>query len=517
MNPNLREPELDLRNLFKMLKPYWLWIGLFALLLALATFVLSSLQPPIYQASARVLAAQGSSVSQGNFNGTIPVATVLDAPAYREAALSNQVLGLVLESQKLSATPTDLDRFKRTLRLTTVDGFQSNVLVLSVLNRDPQVAAELANAWADRLRSWDVGRVRASFANYRASLEAQFASTGQGDPIRGVLARDINLMKALESSASGQLTLLDPAIVPARPAGPRSLLNALAAFVLGILLAMAAFLIKESNDRRVRSADDAYRATGLPVLGEFPEHPTNHQRSLSPEVADYLEVNLNLSDGPKAVAVTSPNSGEGKTSVALSLAKAAARSGKRVLLVDLNLRAPMLYQEFGIYKGTDIVAVMQRHDLPFKAHLVEPNLEFIPCLQLLENPSRFLAEFFRGFLRGQLESGSYDLIVFDTAPVLSVTDTLVIAPHLSGVLLVAEQGQTDKLKLRSAQAILKRVGAKVLGLVANRTTGSESFVLVAEKPGSAGAPSVMATIEQRPTIEFATIEFAPRPRKSAGD
>ena len=517
MNPNLREPELDLRNLFKLLKPYWLWIGLFALLLALATFVFSSLQPPVYQASARVLAAQGSSVSQGSFNGTIPVATVLDAPAYREAAMSNQVLGLVLSAQGLSANPTDLERFKRSLRLSTVDGFQSNVLVLGVLHRDPQMAARLANTWADKLRSWDVQRVRGSFANYRASLEAQFGTTSPTDPIRNVLGRDINLMKALENSASGQLTLLDPAIQPARPAGPKSLLNALGAFALGLLLAMAAFLIKEANDRRVRNADDAYRATGLPVLGEFPELPTNHERSLSPEVADYLEVNLNLSDGPKAIAVTSQGSGEGKSSVAISLAKAAARSGKRTLLVDLNLRTPMLYQEFGIYKGTDIVAIMQQPDLPFKAHLVEPNLSFLPCLQLLENPSRFLAEYFRGFLRNQLESGSYDLVVFDTAPVMSVTDTLVVAPHLTGVLLVAEQGKTDKLKLRSAQAILKRVGAKVLGLVANRTTGSESFVLVAERPGKGELPSVMATIEQRPSLEFATIEFNPQPRKSAGD
>ncbi|MCX7782303.1 MAG: Wzz/FepE/Etk N-terminal domain-containing protein [Meiothermus sp.] len=488
-----QEPELDLVRLGRTLKRYALWILAFAVLLGLATFVLSSLQTPVYQASARLLAAQSNVLSGSNLLGTVPASALIDAGAYREAALSNLVLGRTLQAAGLGTTPRDLERFVRNSRVRTVEGKNSNVIILSVRNPDPDRAAEIANIWARSLSQWDDERVRGSFGNFRESLEAQLAVvSGQINQtpnrsnenlaslqtLRASLLRDIDLMRALERSATGQLSLIDRAIEPSRPASPRPLLYSVVAFLLGLALAVGLVLLREASVRSVRNADEAFSLTSLPLLGEFPEMPAGTGRTLSPEVASYLDINVThtIAGSPRIIAITSPAAQEGKSSVAISLARACAKAGKLTLLIDLNSRKPVLHREFRITKGNDIVSTLV--NLP-RIHphptLVENNLYVIPCLQPLENPPRLLSELFRPFIAHLKESGQYDMIIIDTPPVLSVTDTLIMAPYVSGVLMVVREGQTDRRQLRSALEILKRVGAQTLGLVMNRVRESQTL------------------------------------------
>ncbi len=488
-----QEPELDLVRLGRTLKRYALWILAFAVLLSLATFVLSSLQTPVYQASARLLAAQSNVLSGSNLLGTVPASALIDAGAYREAALSNLVLGRTLQAAGLGTTPRDLERFVRSSRVRTVEGKNSNVIILSVRNPNPDRAAEIANIWARSLSQWDDERVRGSFGKFRESLEAQLAvvsgqinATNRNSEnlaslqtLRASLLRDIDLMRALERSATGQLSLIDRAIAPARPASPRPLLYSVVALLLGLALAVGLVLMREAGVRSVRNADEAFSLTSLPLLGEFPEMPAGAGRTLSPEVASYLDINVThtiAGGSPRIIAITSPAALEGKSSVAISLARACAKAGKLTLLIDLNSRKPVLHQEFRITQGHDIVSALV--NLP-RVHpqptLVENNLYLIPCLQPLENPPRLLSELFRPFITHLKESGPYDMIIIDTPPVLTVTDTLIMAPYVSGVLMVVREGQTDRRQLRSALEILKRVGAQTLGLVMNRVRESQTL------------------------------------------
>ena len=181
-------------------------------------------------------------------------------------------------------------------------------------------------------------------------------------------------------------------------------------------------------------------------------------------------------NGPRIVAVTSPVALEGKSSVAISLARASARAGKRTLLIDLNTRRPILHQEFRIARGHDIVSTLV--NLPRikpEPVLVKNNLYVIPCLQPLENPPRLLSELFRPFIKSLTENSPFDSIILDTPPVLTVTDTLIMAPYTSGVLMVVREGYTDRRQLRSALEILKRVGAQTLGLVMNRVREGQTL------------------------------------------
>lgn len=86
-----------------------------------------------------------------------------------------------------------------------------------------------------------------------------------------------------------------------------------------------------------------------------------------------------------------------------------------------------------------------------------------------------LSELFRPFITHLKESSPYDMVIIDTPPVLSVTDTLIMAPYVSGVLMVVREGQTDRRQLRTALEILKRVGAQTLGLVMNRVRESQTL------------------------------------------
>ncbi|WP_337868098.1 Wzz/FepE/Etk N-terminal domain-containing protein [Meiothermus sp.] len=511
-----QEPELDLARLGQILRRNIRTLLLFAASLGLLTFLVSWLQAPTYQASSRLLAAQSSAFSGSSLLGTVPSQNLIDAEAYREAALSSLVLGRTLQTAGLKSDPGDLERFARSARVRTIEGQNSNVIILSIRNADPQKAAELANIWASSLMRWDDERVRGSFGSYRESLEAQLAvvrnqisqATNRSSEnlsglltLQATLQRDIDLVRALERSASGQLTLIDQAIAPARPTSPRPTLYAAVAFVVGLVLALGLLLLREASVRTVRNADEAFGLTSLPILGEFPEIPASAGRALSPEIAGYLDINVThmiAGGGPRIIAVTSPAALEGKSSVAISLARACAKAGKRTLIIDLNSRRPVLHQEFRISQGGDIVSTLV--NLPGiqpQPHLVENNLYVIPCLQPIENPPRLLSELFRPFIESLKESGQYDVVILDTPPVLTVTDTLIIAPYVSGVLMVVREGQTDKRQLRSALEILKRVGAQTLGLVMNRVREGQTL----PKPDKVYEGSSKSTGIFRPATE----------------
>ncbi|RMH56338.1 MAG: hypothetical protein D6684_05695, partial [Deinococcus-Thermus bacterium] len=340
-------------------------------------------------------------------------------------------------------------------------------------------------------------RVRGSFSRYRVSLEAQLR-TVQADlersansperreglrSLQGSLLRDLDLVRALEQGATGQLSLLDLAEVPLRPVAPRPLLNALLAGMLTLALGVLLFVLREALVRTVRSSEEAMGLTGLQVLGEFPRL-LGPGRELPKEAASYLRTYVNRGlmseDDPKIVAVTSPEAKDGKSSVAIALARAYARTGKRTLLIDLDLHRPVLHEEFGVKSGPDVVSVLRDPLFGVAAHQVERGLSLLPCLQSVDDPSGLLSQQLRPFLRRLREAGEWDTIVIDTPPVLAVTDTLVVAPQVSGVLVVVSVGITSRRGLRVAVDNLTRIGAQVLGLVVNQLRPGEG-VLVTSK------------------------------------
>lgn len=176
----------------------------------------------------------------------------------------------------------------------------------------------------------------------------------------------------------------------------------------------------------------------------------------------------------RVVVVTSADAGDGRTAVAVGLARAFARSGGRVVLVDLDLRHPDAHRVLGAHNERGATDVMVgRRTLEECVQPVEPSaggdtgLYFLGAGEQVGNPADLLGT---SRAAGMVEdlSAQYDLVLLDSPPVLAVADTLVIARLAGAALLVVEQRRTPLPTARKAKDLLERNQACVLGVVLNR-------------------------------------------------
>ena len=201
--------------------------------------------------------------------------------------------------------------------------------------------------------------------------------------------------------------------------------------------------MRDALNTRVRDSEDLARVSGLPVLGEFAKQASG--RRLPGERAGYLRTNLLFATTaePRVILVTSPQSSEGKSSVALSTAESFARNGFRTLLVDADLRKPVLAGEYGVRPPqAGLQDLLENLHEDYRPLEVSPNLHLVPSFKPAPAPAELLSFGFRERLNEWRER--YDVIIIDSAPVLPVADTLVIAPQCSGVLLAASPGSSDQ-------------------------------------------------------------------------
>ena len=341
--------------------------------------------------------------------------------------------------------------------------------------------------------AWDQARATQTLRNLALDLEGQVAAldtrlaslaaeaggtggtgTGEGTlsvpyasllALRAQQATQLELTRALSDSPLGLLEPLEPAAPPTRPAFPRPLLNAAVAFILGLFGAYGALALRSALNTRVRDSEDLARVSGLPILGEFAKQASG--RRLPGERAGYLRTNLLFATPaePRVILVTSPQSSEGKSSVALSVAESFARNGFRTLLVDADLRKPVLAEEYKVRPPVPTLQdLLENPHEAYKPPNVAPNLHLVPSFKPAPAPAELLSFGFRERLNEWREV--FEVIIIDSAPVLPVADTLVIAPQCSGVLLAASPGSSDQRHVRAAVELFGRVGVPLLGAVA---------------------------------------------------
>lgn len=518
--------RIDFAEFLRQLNRYgWLLLAL-SVFAAAAGYFLSRLQTPVYQTTVRIMVTQPNS-GQNNGFGNVATAAPLDVESYREAALASSVLK---EALGISEVPNAqyLDNVRKQLRVRVTDFRVSGQVLLTVKDKDINRAVDFANKWAAALQHWEDNRVRGSFSTYRDQLEGQVDSitrlikTGINGSQQvqtwnvelAQVQRELDQVRVFEKTAHGQLTLLEQAEAPSKPTSPRPLLTAVLAGFLTFAFGLLYLFLREISVRTVRGTEETAELTGLPILGEFPKLGSGANRNAFPsEPASYLRTYVNRSlmdEDQKVIAVTSPDAAEGKSSVAIALAKAYARTGKRTLLIDLDLHKPVLHTEFGVKEGPNIVSVLKDPYLNIAAHRIdrERQLFLLPCLTHVEEPAALLAEQFRPFLKRLRDSEEWDAVVIDTAPVLAVTDTLVIAPQVSGVVMVAKVGVTNRRRLMVAVDSLRRIGARVLGVATNQVRVKEAMLLSPQSYGGYG----VGKGREEPELPNATVEIRPGQR-----
>lgn len=312
-----------------------------------------------------------------------------------------------------------------------------------------------------------------------------------------------------EQSNAGYVEIIEPASVPFRPSSPKPLLNLGLGAVLGLMLGLGIILARDSFDVRVYSPEELKRrglqplASVIRMNGLGAKHPKRDgkgeehgeadprlvtlQLPFSPIAESFRQLRTNLSfargGAPAGILlITSATPGEGKSTAAANLAIAYAQAGKRVLLVDGDLRKPTLAATFGakhkpglteILKRTaNIEGVVQRTQVD--------KLFLIASGSLPGNAAELLsAEVVREFL---LEARSaYDIVIFDSSPLLAVSDPSVLATFADATLLVVYAGRTRVAEIEQSQDILNNVGVKVTGVILNNFDPRRAYGFVYKK------------------------------------
>lgn len=492
MNSDLSIPVGDaLRLLRRGLLP-----GLLAALaIGYLAYVWSARQAPVYESQATVLASSATADLR-SFGVPQVTAPALDVSAYEAAARSDQVTAMALTLMGVpDASDSDLRALRRDYSVRGSSSGASSLLTVTARSGQPASSAAIANAVAEALVTWDVQRASRSINQAVTSLEQQVASLTEqiralqalGDAsrsseievliaFRAQQQQSVAVARTLSASAIGRLEVLQGANAPTAPVAPRPLTTALLAALAGIALTYGALILKQTLDTRIASVPELQAVSGLPILAEFQRQPKPTRR-LPRETASYLRTGVLFATADaetRVILVTSGHMGEGKSAVALNLAESFARNDYRTLLVDADLRQPVLFQEYGLRRGqaSDLLDFLQNPD---GAHMVariplggKQRLDIVPSFQVSSQAAEVLGRGFDACVA--LWSQEYDVIVIDSPPVLAVADALSIAPFCTGTLLAVNMRRADRRPVRATIDLLERMGVRLLGIAATMVT-----------------------------------------------
>lgn len=318
-------------------------------------------------------------------------------------------------------------------------------------------------------------------------LSQQFASS--------VSTQFVKLVGSLESTSTGgdstvRLELVSGPTLNPTPVAPRPLLNYGLAALAGLLIGIGIAAIREVRDTSIRSFDALERASGVPVIGaiafdesakQSPLIVDSHAQSVRAEAFRQLRTNLEFVDvdkPAKTVVITSSVPDEGKSSTATNLAVIFAEAGKKVLLIEGDLRRPRVADYLNIEGSVGLTNVLAGHVAVDE--VLQPwgrgGLTILPSGSVPPNPSELLGSMSMVQLLRSM-SERFDVILIDSPPLLPVTDAAILAAHADGALLVVRHGHTSRHQIAIAVSALKKVDAHLFGCVLNMapTRGADAY------------------------------------------
>ncbi len=291
-----------------------------------------------------------------------------------------------------------------------------------------------------------------------------------------------------EQSQSVNVWVIEQAKIPERPATPRKKRNLLLGFILGLFGGMGLAFFLEYLDNTIKSPEDVEEKFSIPVIATIDSFSEKNQTivekvlsdttSLAAESFKGLRTSIFLSSAdhpPKTLLITSMTPEEGKSSICTCLGAAIAQAGKKVLIIDADMRRPTQHKKLQTENRTGLSS--------FLAGMVDTqeqiisstgkNLDLISSGPIPPNPSELLSSGkFQTIKAKALET--YDMILVDTPPMASVTDPVILSKHVDAVIIVTWAGKTTHEILGKGLKQLEDVSAPVTGLVLNRFNARKS-------------------------------------------
>ncbi|WP_433802937.1 polysaccharide biosynthesis tyrosine autokinase [Actinomycetospora sp. CA-084318] len=416
----------------------WLLMTGAALVGVVLAGVISLVIPPRYSSTSQLfVSARGdtSRLDQLSQGGTFSSERV---KSYAELARSPLVLDSVKQVLQSSESVADLQG------LVSADAPTDTVIVeVTAEGPSSDAAVRLSDATVTQL------------ARTVEAIEAP--SPGQPSPIRA--------------------TVVAPAQTPSSPDWPRIPVNLVVGALLGLAIGLSVGVVRDALTDTVRGRVglEALGLSAVAGIGTSVDEATlvvrDNPRSRTAEEFRKLRTGLDFAavdKAAKSIVVTSCKAGEGKSYVTLNLALALAEMGRRVCLVDADLRRPTVAERLGVAEQPGLTtAIVGRIPLPQALQRVNGNMWVLPAGELPPNPSELLgSERAQGVL--QELQGFVDIVLIDSPPVLPVADSTVLASRADAVLVVVQDRSTRNEDLRTLQVALSSVDARILGVVLNR-------------------------------------------------
>ncbi len=334
--------------------------------------------------------------------------------------------------------------------------------------------------------------------------EAGVTTTGQMDQLKTTLnlyeqiyissISNLESVRLMRAQNTPNVVQVEVATVPDDPISPKPYQTAALSGAVGLLMAAGIVFLVEYLDDTVKTPDEVKELLGLPVIGLVGDlqssgngnkrkrtgmHVAYQPRSPVSEAFRSLRTNLEFSsiDDPlKTVMVTSPGASEGKTTIAANLAIALAQSGRKILLLDADLRRPSVHQQFDISNRAGLSDLVRGKfdisDVTQKTNAVK-NLSIITSGSLPPDPAELLgSERMRNLLEELKQY--FDMIVIDAPPLL-VADPQILCGLSDGMIYVIQPGRTRALAAKTPLEELERINIKLLGVVMNRIPKNRGY------------------------------------------
>lgn len=498
---------MDLRRQIAIIRGWFPLLVASVVLAAGAAFVVSSVLPKAYEARATLIVGQSLSAVSPDYNQLLTSQRL--STTYATVATTRPILDTVIGQLHLDVTADELSK-----HVQANAPLDSTLLTISAQDADPDRAAAIANALAEQLIAASPA-IQGRQAQFQASIDADLKATQDqinstqaqvetltsltnrttaqdaalatfDDRLASLRSTFATLLSYSSSNASNLLTIVEPAVAPIAPVSPKPLLNTLLGALLGLLLAAGFVSVAEYLDDAIRDPHAVQEVVGLGTLGTIMRMSGEKGRLEIYRLAALLYPRSNVAEAYRtsrtniefasvdvpirSLLITSSLPGEGKTITASNLAVVFAQAGRRVLLVDADLRKPGVHLVFDLPNAHGLTTLLRGDEVSLDAvaaSVEQENLRILTTGPLPPNPAELLgSQRMRTILERLMVSN--DLVIFDSPPLEAVTDSAILSSILDGTIFVIDAHSGRRRAVRQGREALAKAGANVLGAVLNK-------------------------------------------------